>query len=182
MSRFSLLLKTVLRDAHGLVSLGDKYRDLRDWRLAAMAYRSALKIDPERASIWVQLGHACKESHQLPEAGEAYLKAIELRPDEADTHLQLGHYYKVCGETKLAGKAYLEALQIAPHLDSAYEELQQVGWSESHIIKHCPAVKTRRKQQKTAVISKQQDAGIFFTALFQSLSVGRRINARFGQN
>jgi cytochrome c-type biogenesis protein CcmH/NrfG len=50
---------------------------------------------PQRAPIWVQLGHARKESGDLPAAEAAYRRSLALAPDTADTHLQLGHVLKL---------------------------------------------------------------------------------------
>ena len=77
--------------AQPLIKAGDQARDARNWLAAADAYGRALKIKPDRADLWVQLGHAKKESGDLPGAEAAYLQSLALAPMVADTHVQLGH-------------------------------------------------------------------------------------------
>lgn len=72
----------------------DAARDDRRWQDAARLYKQYLAARPGDAPIWVQLGHAFKESGDLQEAERAYKQSLELAPDIADTHMQLGHLYK----------------------------------------------------------------------------------------
>ena len=64
--------------AQPLIKAGDQARDARNWLAAADAYGRALKIKPDRADLWVQLGHAKKESGDLPGAEAAYLQSIGM--------------------------------------------------------------------------------------------------------
>lgn len=116
------------RDAGEMIARGDACRDKRDWSGAAQFYRTALNIDPRLAHIWVQLGHALKETQQYRQAEEAYNKAAGLE-DAADTHLQLGHLYKVMGRHRQAETHYLRALEQQPNLSDARNELSRMGWS-----------------------------------------------------
>ena len=45
--------------------VADQARDARQWELAAQLYREALDRDPNNPPIWVQYGHALKESGEL---------------------------------------------------------------------------------------------------------------------
>jgi glycosyltransferase involved in cell wall biosynthesis len=108
--------------------LGNRARDRRRWAEAAGHYRKALAVEPDRVAIWVQYGHALKESGD-PVAGEnAYRRAIALARDIADTHLQLGHALKLQGRTDEAAAAYFDALTLDPGLHSAALELFTLGW------------------------------------------------------
>jgi glycosyltransferase involved in cell wall biosynthesis len=98
--------------ASQLISKADAAREIRDWTAAADAYGGALKIDPSLAAIWVQYGHALKESGQLDAAEKAYRQSIELEADVADTHLQLGHVLKTKGALHEARTAYERSVQI----------------------------------------------------------------------
>lgn len=70
----------------GAIALGDRARDAGAWEAAVLHYRAALSRNPNNAPIWVQYGHALKESGRLTEAEIAYRHALDV----ADTHLQLG--------------------------------------------------------------------------------------------
>jgi glycosyltransferase involved in cell wall biosynthesis/Tfp pilus assembly protein PilF/SAM-dependent methyltransferase len=114
-------------------SLGDRARDVRDWARAVRHYQAALKQDPGDFPIWVQYGHALKESGQVKEAESAYRKSIELACDIADTHLQLGHVLKMQGRKEEAASAYLRAVVLDPALHRALVELLGLGWTISSI-------------------------------------------------
>ncbi len=83
--------------------------------------------------MWVQYGHARKESGNLPEAENAYRNSLELDAEVADTHLQLGHALKIQGRKIEASIAYLRALALDPALDHASFELKGLGWTSGRI-------------------------------------------------
>src|SRR5579872_6024814 len=49
-----------------------------DWRRVARHYRAALRYRPRAAALWVQYGHALKESGRVGAAVGAYRRAIAL--------------------------------------------------------------------------------------------------------
>src|SRR5438128_141783 len=110
-----------------LIARADRARDARDWQSAARLYGEALAASPERPDIWVQYGHALKESGRRDEAEQAYRKSLAISADEADTHLQLGHLLKLTGRTDEAGESYLRALQLDPDQDDATRELNRLA-------------------------------------------------------
>src|SRR6516225_8014101 len=115
------------------ISRADRARDSRDWVSAAQYYRKALDHKQNNPPIWVQYGHALKESGDLGEAENAYRKSLELDADVADTHLQLGHALKIQGRKIEASAAYLRALALDPALDHASSELKALGWTKGRI-------------------------------------------------
>jgi tetratricopeptide (TPR) repeat protein len=119
--------------ADKLISRADRARDSRDWVSAARDYRLALDLRPDSPAVWVQYGHALKESGNLPEAEDAYRNSLEIDADVADTHLQLGHALKIQGRKIEASAAYLQALALDPALDDAALELKGLGWTKGRI-------------------------------------------------
>ncbi|MFC5343989.1 glycosyltransferase [Brevundimonas staleyi] len=105
----------------------DTARDRRDWATAAEAYRKVLKAKPERADLWVQLGHAEKERGNHGGAGEAYNQSLRLDPTNADTLLQIGHLRKLQGAIDEAGAYYLQAAELDPSLRYALDELRSLS-------------------------------------------------------
>jgi tetratricopeptide (TPR) repeat protein len=101
-------------------------RDRRDWNTAAAEYQRHLRIRPNNFSIWVQLGHALKESGQPAQALAAYGEALRIDPQNADLLLNLGHLYKVMGLPGQAADFYRRSLAIDgnPH---AAGELQRLA-------------------------------------------------------
>jgi len=110
--------------AEALALKADAARDRRDWLRAARLYRASLEREPERPHLWVQLGHALKESGDLRGAERAYGEALEREPDAADTHLQLGHLLKLDGRRAEAAAAYARAVIMEPANPHALPELR----------------------------------------------------------
>jgi hypothetical protein len=119
-----------------VVPFADRARDARQWALAAQLYREALNRYPRNSGIWVQYGHALKESgelrdpEKLAQAELAYRRALSLDPGIADTYLQLGHILKLQGKTEEAQAAYLCALALDRSTLDPLHELGGLGWSE----------------------------------------------------
>ncbi len=123
-------------DAHDvgrIIADADTKRDARLWREAADLYQSALDLDPELPAIWVQFGHALKESGNLQEAEDAYKRSLMML-DDADTHLQLGHLYKLMNRHRDSEQGYLNALRRQPDLKDARNELRRLGWTQERLL------------------------------------------------
>src|SRR5579885_23760 len=123
-----LRLKRKRKPEPSPVVLADRARDDRAWAPGARHYREALASDPGNAAIWVQYGHALKESGNLQQAEEAYKKSIALADRVADTHLQLGHLLKMRGRRDEAAAAYLRALAVDPAISPAAAALLALCW------------------------------------------------------
>jgi tetratricopeptide (TPR) repeat protein len=126
------------------VSGADRARDAKQWRIAARLYDKALRRYRLNPPIWVQYGHALKESGRLAEAETAYRTAIAQDPSSGDAHLQLGHVLKLQGRTAEAEGIYLLAAVIDPDMPEPLRELRGLGWPE-------PAVPELRQHAKTGV-------------------------------
>jgi len=120
------------KSVDALIARGDSARDAKEWDTAARYYRDALDADGSLAHIWVQYGHALKESRRYGEAESAYRTALEIE-DLADTHLQLGHLHKITGRRRDAEEDYLRALERQPDLADARTELSRMGWSGARL-------------------------------------------------
>jgi GT2 family glycosyltransferase len=121
------------------ITLADSARDARRWELAARLYQKALDRNPRNSPIWVQYGHALKESGELrdpdklAQAEAAYRRALSIDPSVADTHLQLGHIQKLQGKTEEAKAAYLRALALDVSMPYPLEELRGLGWARGEL-------------------------------------------------
>jgi tetratricopeptide (TPR) repeat protein len=112
----------------------DQARDAGQWQIAADLYRIALDRNPKNPPIWMQYGHAIKESGNLADAEVAYRIAIEYDPGDADGSLQLGHVLKLQGKQAEAEIAYLQALMLNSSLDCAARELFELGWAAERLL------------------------------------------------
>src|SRR4051794_21421046 len=95
-----------------LITLADRASAAGEWEIAARHYRKALKRNPRNSPIWIQYGHALKQSGNLTEAEAAYRRALTYEPGVADAHLQLGHLLKLRGKIEEAKAAYVCALEF----------------------------------------------------------------------
>lgn len=109
--------------------IADGLRDRRLWRDAAAAYAEVLRLAPGRSDIWIQYGHALKESGDVSKAKDAYEQALAIDATPADSWLQLGHALKLLGNNEQAISAYSAALERQPNLTAAVNEI--VGLSDS---------------------------------------------------
>src|SRR5271166_2059227 len=129
----------LMRRKSSVIDLADRARDARQWERAAQLYRKALDRNRRNPPIWVQYGHALKESGELRDPGKlaqaelAYRTALSLDPGVADTHLQVGHVLKLQGKTSEAEAAYLRAFVLDPSMPYPQEELTGLGWSEVNL-------------------------------------------------
>jgi hypothetical protein len=122
-----------LRLRSGGIARGDHARDAGRWDLAARHYRQALAQMPRAPAIWVQYGHALKESGELAAAEAAYRRALALDPQAGDTWLQLGHALKLQGRSQEAAAAYARCLALDPALPYPKNELAALGWTRERI-------------------------------------------------
>ena len=111
----------------------ERAQEARRWELAARHYRDALADMPNVPEMWVQYGHALKESGNVVEAETAYRKSIDLDPNSADAHLQLGHALKLQGRIDEAVGAYFCSLALDPAPRHPRDELIALGWSVESI-------------------------------------------------
>ncbi|HWF01158.1 MAG TPA: tetratricopeptide repeat protein [Caulobacteraceae bacterium] len=114
-------------DTQNALALADRARDDEDWKRAVRFYRQALEERPLLGPIWVQLGHALKESGDIAQAEGAYRRAIAIDPEVADYHLQLGHALKIGGDRPAAEREYHRALAIDPASQPVLKELLALG-------------------------------------------------------
>src|SRR5205085_11511676 len=121
------------RAREGLITRADRAQSAGQWRLAARLYRKALDRNPDNPPIWVQYGHALKESGDAAEAERAYRAALSYAPGVADTHLQLGHVLKLQGKTEEAQAAYLRAFALENRQRDSLDELAGLGWASMQL-------------------------------------------------
>jgi glycosyltransferase involved in cell wall biosynthesis/Tfp pilus assembly protein PilF len=153
------------------VSLADRARDARQWDLAARLYRKALDRNPRNPAIWVQYGHALKESGELKDpaklsrAEAAYREAVSLNPSIADTYLQLGHVLKLQGKKEAGQASYLRAFVLGRSLSPAVRELSGLGWSEAQIAELQEVVRADAKTHTGVIRSPEASLPLSFRAL-----------------
>lgn len=117
----------VTRAVHRLLTTANEARNNEDWSQAALYFKQALEQDPDLAHIWIQYGHALKETGGHGDAKAAYEKAATLRPLWAEPQLHLGHVHKLAGDWAKARRSYLQAARLDPASADVLQELHSLG-------------------------------------------------------
>lgn len=116
------------RRAERWLERADLARSRGNWVEAARAYKEILTLAPTLTAIWVQCGHALKESGARRDAEQAYRMAIAQNGKDADAHLQLGHLLKLEGRPMEAAGEYCAAALLNPAAHDAHRELAALGY------------------------------------------------------
>jgi glycosyltransferase involved in cell wall biosynthesis len=96
---------------------GDAAREAGDWSRAADAYGEHIKAFPDDGPIWLQYGHALKESGRSASAIAAYRRASELVASAAEGRLHLGRALQAAGQEREALAEFGRGFAIAPRFD-----------------------------------------------------------------
>ena len=140
------MLKPGFRSSKKLLAQANAARDRKDWDTAASYYSGYVEtfVGRRKAAIWIQLGHALKESGQLIKALAAYNQAIALAPKMGEARLQLGHLLKIMGDSGAALAAY----ESAQHLEQGLADVQ-------HEIE---ALKARHNKDRVSI---EEEGGLY---------------------
>lgn len=103
---------------------------------AIEAFREALRLKPNFAVAWFELGGTYDIQGQFDKAVEAYQEALRLRPDFPEAWLLLGSAYEELRKSDKAIEAYREALRLKPELwlgwsGLGYSYLQAQQWGKA---------------------------------------------------
>jgi predicted CXXCH cytochrome family protein len=90
---------------------------------AVEVLKRAIKVSPNDALLWYQLGLAHSSAGRESEAMAAFEKSAALDPDLAEPHNLLGAALAATGDLDRAQKEFLAALQIYPDLAEAQGNL-----------------------------------------------------------
>ena len=90
---------------------GPPPRDLGKLDQALAGYREAIKLKPNYAMAYNNLGNVLSDLRRPDDAVAAYQKAIELRPDKADVHSNLGDALDELKRPAEAEAAYRKAIE-----------------------------------------------------------------------
>ena len=109
----------------------------RDPQAAIDAYKRSLRLRPESAEGWINLGRLHAETGDAVAANECFRNALERDPDEPTAFYNLGVLAQDAGNESEAITLYRRALEIDPQLAEAHYNLatlfDQAGDSRSAI-------------------------------------------------
>ena len=110
-----------LADVH--YGLATVYFQLRELTSAAHHFREVSRLDPVRASAYVNLGAVLNLLGQFDEAIAALRRGIQLDNQRAEAYYNLGLVHKRKGQPDLAITAYKEAIRVNPRMADAHLNL-----------------------------------------------------------
>ena len=152
----------VLYNMAGVSSAG-----LMKFDAAINSYKQALKINPEFADGYYNMGVVLQNKGDLEEALGNYKQALKIRPDYAEAYNNMGVVLQNRGDLESAIDSYKQALKIKPDYAESYNNmgnaLKYNGDLESAIESYSMAL--RIKPDIAEVHSNMGDAlkGITFT-------------------
>jgi cytochrome c-type biogenesis protein CcmH/NrfG len=83
--------------------------------------QEALKLDPNSANVWFNLGLALDESGERSEAEVAYRRAVQILPDLVPALTRLARLYTATGRAADARPLWVQIVQLAPSSDAGRE-------------------------------------------------------------
>jgi hypothetical protein len=104
--------------------------------MAVASYHMALRIEPQNASIWTNLGNVLRDLHRFEEAEQAQLTAIGIKPRDAQLHYHLGLLHMEQSKPVEALRHFEGAISLKPDLwqaqwDRSLALLQLGRWREA---------------------------------------------------
>jgi Tfp pilus assembly protein PilF len=93
---------------------------------AIFYFKESLRLDPQRAGAYVNLGAVYSRMGNLEEAVKSLRKAIQIDPKRAEAYYNLGLIYRRQNQSELAVQAYREALHLNPQMPDAHYNLANV--------------------------------------------------------
>src|ERR1051326_1485218 len=112
--------------AEALKEQGNTYYDHGDYQQAIAAYQNALKLDPNDADVYNNLGAAYFNLNKATEATAAFQKSISLKSDDAEAFNNLGASLYKAGRYQEASEAFLRAVRLTPNDADALNNLGAV--------------------------------------------------------
>jgi tetratricopeptide (TPR) repeat protein len=113
----ALGLKADLPDVH--YGLATVYFQLRDLASAARHFKEVTRLDPLRASAFINLGAVFNLLQEYDEAVAVLRRGIQLDATRVEGYYNLGLVYKRMGQPDMAVQAYREALRLNARMPDA---------------------------------------------------------------
>jgi len=132
--------------ANDLKEQGNEYLKINNLDKAVECYKQALKINPEFADAYFNLGKALKLQKKYPEAIQALEQAKKLNLSDTETITVLGETYKQNGQYSLAIQNFDEAIKLDESSDYAKRNLEETK-NLSYAIYNPQSALTQKKEQ-----------------------------------
>ncbi|MCB1477461.1 MAG: sulfotransferase [Tepidamorphaceae bacterium] len=108
--------------------------------VAERCFRNVIRIKPDYADAYNNLGMIFHDQRRLLDARDCYEQVLKLKPYDAEAHNKLGAILIETGDFDAAAKSCLRAIDIDPGLADAYMNLSDICYGASNLEKaaeHC---------------------------------------------
>ncbi|CAH8584852.1 unnamed protein product [Schistosoma turkestanicum] len=85
-----------------------------DWSNEYNLFTSALKVNPNNAKMWNNVGHSLESEGKYSEALDYFRKAVNVQPNDMGARINVGRTYMNLGMPDKAEEAYYGALEYFP--------------------------------------------------------------------
>ena len=102
---------------------GASHLGLKQFDNAIDSYKKALKIKPDYAEAYYNLGVVLRVKGDLEAAIDSYKQALKIKPDYAVVYNNMGNALKDKGDLETAIDSYKQALKIKPDFAEAYNNM-----------------------------------------------------------
>jgi tetratricopeptide (TPR) repeat protein len=120
----ALAVRTDVPDIH--YGLATVFFQLREMTSAAHHFREVTRLDPQRASAYVNLGAVLNMLNQYDDAIAALRRALQIDGQRVEAYYNLGVVYRRKGQPDLALAAYKEAIRLNPRMADAHLNLGNI--------------------------------------------------------
>ena len=93
---------------------------------AITVFQNLLKLKPDHAEAWYEMGNALAQQGKLDEALIAYRKQVEVKPDHPDVWFGIGYALAQQGKLDEAVAAYRKQVKINPDNKGAWNNMGNV--------------------------------------------------------
>jgi protein O-GlcNAc transferase len=129
-------------DSDEWLKLGNAHATLNQLDEALAAYQNVLKIKPDKAAAYTNIGVVYYQAGKFDEAVAQMQKALAIDPDDGDTYYMLGATYVQQQKLDEAEQAFNKAIELKPDLAAAYTGLGNVQLARKNFA---DAAKTLQK-------------------------------------
>jgi len=132
----------ILAAAGQFYSAGRSYLGAGDYEKALPYFAEAIKINPNSAEAYFQIGYCLAKLGRYPEAIEPYRRANLIKPDDIDTLNNLCVAYGLVGRYQEAIETCEQAIRIKADLPEAHNNL---GWTYHKLGRYPEAIESCRQ-------------------------------------
>src|ERR1043165_4833035 len=106
--------------AMNLYQTGRTRFDAGDVKGAIDAFLESIKLEPNSAEVFLNLGHAYLEIEKNSDAAKAFKQSVKLNPDQPESFYGLGVAYFRSNHNKEAADAFKRAATLSPSMAKAH--------------------------------------------------------------